>query len=142
MQTKAYKNIPPQARMIRKKVFMDEQGFETEFDGIDDIALHLVMFDSDKPVATCRIYFDKGKNTYVVGRIAVLKDYRGKKIGSAIMSEAQKQVKALGGKTLCLHAQCRAAAFYEKQGFIKTGEIDFDEDCPHIWMAKQLKINN
>lgn len=30
------------------------------------------------------------------------------------------------------------SVFYEKQGYRKTGNIDLEEDCPHIWMYKQL----
>ena len=27
---------------------------------------------------------------------------------------------------------------YEKQGYVRRGEIDFDEECPHIWMGKEI----
>ena len=35
----------PDARVIRQSVFVEEQGFEYEFDDIDETALHLVLYD-------------------------------------------------------------------------------------------------
>ena len=34
----------PDARAIRQSVFVEEQGFEYEFDDIDETALHLVLY--------------------------------------------------------------------------------------------------
>ena len=36
MHTKTYTNLPQEAKEIRIEVFMKEQGFENEFDDIDD----------------------------------------------------------------------------------------------------------
>ena len=39
---------------------MEEQGFEYEFDDIDETALHLVLYDeNDNPCATGRLFFDE-----------------------------------------------------------------------------------
>ena len=35
-----------------------------------------------------------------------------------------------------LHAQIQAQQFYEKQGDLPYGEIEYEENCPHIWMLK------
>ena len=40
-------NNSPDARAIRQSVFVEEQGFEYEFDDIDEIALHLVLYDEN-----------------------------------------------------------------------------------------------
>lgn len=138
MEIKTYKYIPEAAKKIRKEVFVREQGFEYEFDDIDNVAVHLVMYEAEDPVATCRIYWNEEKNTYIVGRIAVVLAYRGRHAGAEMLQEAEKQVRVLGGRTLYLHAQCRASEFYEKQGYQETGDIGLEEDCPHIWMYKQL----
>ncbi len=136
MEIKCYKKLPEEAKAIRKAVFVDEQGFEEEFDGIDASAVHLVALEAGKPAATCRFYWDRLKKAYVLGRLAVLAPYRGKKIGECLMREAQAQVDAAGGKALYLHAQCRASGFYEKQGYRNTGTPDMVEGCPHTWMYK------
>lgn len=139
MRTEVYNPLPKSAFMIREKVFIEEQGFQNEIDEIDDIALHLVMYnDENEPVATCRIFEGEEKQAFILGRLAVLKKYRGKNIGSDIIREAEKLVIEKGGKYLKLHSQCRAKKFYSKLGFVEYGEIGYDEGCPHIWMRKSF----
>lgn len=36
-------------------MFVKEQGFEEEFDDIDETAAHIVLFDGSHPVGVCRI---------------------------------------------------------------------------------------
>lgn len=139
MEIAIYEGIPDCAKEVRQKVFMDEQGFQNEFDDIDDAAAHIVLFGEDKmPVATCRIFWDIRMDFHILGRLAVIKEYRGRNIGSVIVKEAERYVREMGGKCMALHAQCRAAAFYEKLGFERFGDIDEDEGCPHVWMKKYL----
>lgn len=139
MRTEAYTPLPKSAFMIREKVFIEEQGFQNELDEVDDIALHIVMYDDgNEPVATCRVFESEEKQVFILGRLAVLKKYRGKGIGSNIIREAERLVKEKGGKSLTLHSQFRAKEFYSKLGFIEYGEIGYDEGCPHIWMRKSF----
>lgn len=142
MEIKFYDTLSEEARKIRTEVFVEEQGFKVEFDEIDNRAAHLVAFGDEKPVGVCRVYYDEQRHAYIVGRIAVIKQFRGRKIGKEILKAAENYAKEAGGECVMLHAQCRAAGFYEKQGFVKTGEADYDEYCPHIWMDKKLKMEN
>lgn len=133
------KKLPDEAKIIRHIVFEAEQGLIDEFDETDDIATHLMMYDDgEKPIATCRVFPDDERNTYILGRLAVIKEYRNKNLGSDIMFEAEKYVFGVGGKSIELHAQYQAAGFYEKLGYIKFGEIDDEQGCPHVWMRKIL----
>lgn len=139
MQAKIYNCLPQEACKIRNDVFIIEQGFENEYDSIDETAVHIVMFNEDAvPVATCRVFWSDEMNAYVLGRLAVLKEHRGKSIGSAVLEEAQSYVRKMGGKELMLHSQCRSAGFYHKLGFTQFGDVEYEESCPHIWMRKSL----
>lgn len=138
MKTVIYSSIPDCAKEIRQKVFINEQGFQNEFDDIDDTAIHIVLFDDKIPIATCRIFYDTAMNSYILGRLAVIKEYRGKNIGSLVMNQAEQYIQKQGGKRISLHAQCKAAAFYKKLGFTEFGSIENDEACPHIWMQKSF----
>jgi len=138
MIIKKYNDLPDEARYIRETVFVKEQGFQEEFDSTDNISTHLVMFDEDKPVATCRFFWDDEANSFILGRLAVIKAYRGRNLGAELVEQAENIIKENGGTSLSLHAQCRAKTFYEKQGYTEFGEMDYDEDCPHIWMKKIL----
>ena len=123
-------------KMIRETVFIEEQKFKIEFDDTDDIATHIVMYLDNHPVGCCRLY--KQENEYHIGRIAVLKPYRGKGYGEKILLEAEKVAKKMGADSISLSSQVRASGFYEKLGYKKHGEIYFDEYCEHIAMKKDI----
>ncbi len=122
--------------IVRKKVFVEEQGFdgEAEFDNIDEQAYHLLICEGENPIATARLFND-GQGFHC-GRICVMKECRGKNIGFAVMNELEKKTKALGGDSLLLSAQTRVVNFYEKAGYTKFGDEYLDENCPHIMMKK------
>lgn len=136
---KTYHKLPKEARQIREEVFVEEQKFQKEFDSLDLICTHIVAFSDGVPIGTCRYYQDEEKEAYVVGRLAVRKAYRGQNVGGLLLQEAEEQVAAQGGKTLCLHAQVRVKEFYEKQGYYAVGEREWEEYCPHIWMYKNIE---
>lgn len=137
MNTKTYKDLPQEAKDIRIRVFMQEQGFQNEFDDIDSIAHHIVAFDQDIPVGTCRFFNEK--NHYTIGRVAVLKEYRSKHIGHILLDAAEEEIKKLNGQEIVVHAQVRVSPFYQKKGYIPFGEIDDDEGVPHMWMKKKIQ---
>ena len=123
-------------KYIRETVFIEEQKFKIEFDDTDDIATHIVMYLDNQPVSCCRLF--KQDNEYHIGRIAVLKPYRGKGYGEKILLQAEKNAKKMGADSISLSAQVRASGFYEKLGYKKHGEIYFDEYCEHIAMKKDI----
>ena len=123
-------------KMIRETVFIEEQKFKIEFDDTDDIATHIVMYIDNNPVGCYRLY--KRENEYHIGRIAVLKPYRGKGYGEKILLNAERVAKEKGADSISLSAQVRASGFYEKLGYKKHGEIYFDEYCEHIAMKKDI----
>lgn len=137
MRIEKFTPAPQQAINVRIEVFVEEQGFRDEFDDIDAIATHFVAFEeTGRPVGTCRVFAGKEENIYLLGRLAVVKDYRGQRLGSQMVAHAEEYVHSIGGKEIRLHAQCRVAQFYEKIGYTSYGEIEEEEGCPHIWMKK------
>ena len=137
MDTKMYTALPQEAKDIRIEVFMKEQGFENEFDDIDDMSHHIVVFDEEKPIGTCRFFLEN--DHYTIGRVAVLKEYRNQHIGNLLLESAEKEIKKLNGALIVVHAQVRVSPFYEKQGYIQFGQIDDDEGVPHMWMKKRIQ---
>ncbi len=139
MKTEIYNLLPDDAREIRIRVFVEEQGFENEFDKIDSEAVHfLVREDDGLPIATCRVFWNDEMKSHVFGRLAVIKEFRGRGIGSDVVKSALDYIKNSGGRTLMLHSQCSAIPFYERLGFVSFGEVEYEESCPHIWMKKEL----
>ncbi len=131
-----YDYLPKEAMDVRIKVFVEEQGFVDEMDNTDNVAIHFVAFETGTPIGTFRIFLKE--NGYVLGRLAVIKEYRNKGVGKALMSAAEQKVKEKGYNSLILHSQLRATEFYEKCGYKAFGEVELEENYPHIWMKKEF----
>lgn len=136
IEFKVTNTLSEDEKFIRGTVFIKEQKFKIEFDDIDDISTHIVMYLDNKPVGCCRLY--RQDNEYHIGRIAVLKPYRGKGYGEKILLQAESVAKEKDADSIKLSAQVRASGFYEKLGYKKYGEIYFDEYCEHIAMKKDI----
>lgn len=120
------------AHPIRLTVFVNEQRVpeDLEIDQDDSLAWHAVVFENQQAIATGRL-LPSGK----IGRLAVLRPYRGQGIGTAIMKELigfgrQNQI-----TQFYLHAQTAAQGFYERLGFKATGSNFYEAGIEHIRMA-------
>ena len=137
MEVKLFEFLPKEAIDIRTDVFMKEQGFQNEFDDTDQEAVHIVLMLQGRAAATCRVYFSKKNESYMIGRVAVRKEYRGQKMGQALVREAENYICARGGRKAMLFAQQSKKAFYEKQGYVVDGCEGAEEGCPHVMMEKE-----
>ena len=136
MEHKKYIGLNDDIIKIRTEVFIEEQGFKDEFDETDKTCSHIILYDEGKCVATCRYYQEN--ETYHIGRVAIIKEYRGKHLGNKIMQIAENEIKHEGGKIIEVSAQVRVSEFYKKLGYNAVGDIYFDEYCEHIRMIKEL----
>ena len=122
--------LPEEARLLRTLIFIEEQGFVREFDEIDDTAVHIVAFDGDKPIGTCR-YYPRSDGSYAIGRIAVAREYRGKGVGSALVLEAERRVALLGGTDITYVMQDAPMDVRERPqqvvSFVSFDELDTQE---------------
>ncbi len=102
-----------------------------EFDEHDcDGTKYIVLLDDGYPVATCRFY-DCGDNAVTLGRVVVLPQYRGQKLGSLVVAEAEKWAQELGYKEIKIDSRLEAIDFYAKLGYkqiddsvIRSGTFD------------------
>ncbi|KAK3819719.1 MAG: acetyltransferase family protein [Benniella sp.] len=126
---------------VRSAVFTEEQGYDSaiEIDEIDKDCLHwLVVDDNDQGVGTARLY--KYSDTVgKVGRVAVLLSTRGSGLGRVLMETIEQYViESTNLDTLALSSQVPRKGFYEKCGYVATGDIYLDEGQPHVFMNKKL----
>ena len=126
------------AYAVRRRVFQEEQGVpaELEFDGDDDGATHVIATADGAVVGTGRLvlHADHAK----VGRMAVVRDWRGSGAGRAILLALMAEADRRGSARVVLHAQVHAIGFYERSGFRIVGE-EFDEaGIPHRRMERTL----
>lgn len=141
MEIKVFDKLPTYSVDIRMRVFVKEQGFskDLELDEFEKVAKHLVGFAEGKMAATSRYFYSEKHKAYLISRIAVLKEYRGKGLGGEIVKAAEEKIKEDGGKTAVIHAQLRVKDFYESLGYKAYGEVDLEEGVEHIMMKKELK---
>lgn len=123
---------------IRKTVFVEEQGvpIEEEIDEQDRLAIHILVFDEGVPVGTGRV-FEIEKQWYI-GRVAVLRENRGKGIGRLIMEKLITYAKEQGASRVFVHAQTNTMNFYRDLGFTERGAEFMDGGIPHKEMFKEL----
>ena len=120
-------------RRIRETVFIAEQAVppELEWDADDLSALHFLALNGDYAIGTARLLPDGH-----IGRMSVLKDWRGLKVGDALMQAVIAEAERRGLKAQMLSAQVHATAFYERLGFeIVSGEF-LDAGISHVDMVR------
>ncbi|NNL07007.1 MAG: GNAT family N-acetyltransferase [Gammaproteobacteria bacterium] len=122
-------------KAIRKSVFIDEQHVpkDLEWDGQDNDCTHFLASINATPVATARLTA-KGQ----IGRMAVLREYRGHGIGSSLLASVIEQAKQQGHRQVFLHAQVSVIGFYQKHGFRAEGGIFIDAGIEHRTMRLSL----
>jgi len=119
---------------VRDHVFVAEQGFapEDEFDLFDRQAMHVVVYEGERPIGTGRLYHD-GK-TFRIGRICVVKDERGQGVGDLLMRLLLVKAFEFEPSQVRIDAQERVRGFYENFGFEQDGEAMEEAGIPHIPM--------
>jgi predicted GNAT family N-acyltransferase len=121
-------------REIRATVFIQEQGVpqELEWDGLDEHAYHVVaLADDGTPVGTGRLLQD-GQ----IGRVAVLKEWRGRGVGKALLDLLLVIANKMGYEEVKLHAQVRVLDFYLGRGFVAQGREFMEAGIPHVTMTR------
>ncbi|MFC4561420.1 GNAT family N-acetyltransferase [Nocardiopsis mangrovi] len=124
--------------VIRGAVFVAEQQvpIEEEWDRHDLLADHLLARLDGVAVGTGRLVEIDG--AAVLGRLAVLPRARGTGTGAALVRALEDRARERGLKTVELHAQTHALAFYEKLGYRSYGDEFLDAGIPHLHMRKDL----
>jgi len=121
---------------IRRKVFIEEQQVpeELEWDDEDALSCHvLAVAENGMPIGTGRLLRDGH-----IGRMAVLKEWRRKGVGGALMSHLLRLARASRHEVVRLHAQTHAAGFYAKHGFVAEGGEFMEAGIPHVVMSRTL----
>ncbi len=121
---------------VRHRVFIQEQNVpeSLEWDEADTQCIHaLARDDSARPIGCARLLED-GQ----IGRMAVIKTWRGRGVGAALLQTLLEQARHKGLHEVFLHAQTQAIGFYERLGFTAEGEVFMEADIPHRHMHRQL----
>ena len=120
-------------RRIREAVFVAEQSVpaELEWDAEDQEAVHFLALEGDFAIGTARLLAD-GE----IGRVSVLKDWRGLKVGDALLKAAIVEAEHRDLKQQKLIAQVHASEFYQRHGFQVVSEEFLEAGISHVEMVR------
>jgi predicted GNAT family N-acyltransferase len=123
----------PEIRRIRNEVFTREQQIDqdADFDGQDGEAIHVLVTFSGEYAGTGRMLADGH-----IGRLAVLREYRGRGLGAEAVRALVREARDRGMKRVYLGAQKQAVGFYEKVGFAVYGEPYVEVNIEHVHMER------
>lgn len=112
-----------------------------EFDEHDcDGTRYIVLLDDGYPIGTCRFYeAETNSDAVILGRVVVLPEYRGKKLGAKVVLEAEKWIKELGYKQIIIDSRTEVVGFYEKFGYkLVDGNVKQNSVFECVCMKKAL----
>lgn len=125
------------ATPIRFTVFVEEQRVpaEIELDEHDAVCVHALARDqAGRAIATGRLLPDGH-----IGRMAVLREWRGKGVGGAILERLVNAARERGMREVVLSAQAYVLDFYVAHGFRAQGEEYMEAGIKHRLMRRTLE---
>lgn len=131
-----WEELGKDASTVRHAVFVREQAVppELELDDMDAVSVHAVAYDGQgKALGTGRLLPDGH-----IGRMAVLREARGRHIGSRILQALVEHARANRYEALALNAQIHAIGFYERHGFVAQGPEFMEAGIAHRLMICRL----
>lgn len=129
------------ALSVRNVVFGDEQGYlmGASRDEKDDTAWIVCAYDPDgKPIATSRMVYTEKDDARLLGKIAVLQEYRKSGLGKSMLEALQSIAIEENAKVLYVNAQEHALPFYEKMGYVVCDKQYFDENIKMVPVRKKI----
>jgi predicted GNAT family N-acyltransferase len=115
---------------VRRQVFIIEQKIpeSEEWDDADENSSHVLAFSKKRDVVGTGRLEPTGK----IARLAVVGEYRGQGVGSAMLIRLVEEARQRGFDQVYLHAQTHALNFYKKFGFVSDEEIFSEGGIPHV----------
>ena len=125
-----------EASRIRFAVFVEEQRVpaEIELDEHDLGSVHALASIGKEIVGTARLLPDGH-----IGRMAVLKEWRGRGVGRRLLKALLQRARSRGDKEVLLSAQVHAVGFYRAEGFEPEGPVYDEAGIPHQAMRLSLR---
>ena len=125
-----------EAKRIRFAVFVEEQGVppELEMDENDARCVHALAYSAGRAIGTGRLLPDGH-----IGRMAVLKEWRGRGAGRALLQRLIDAARRRGDREVLLSAQTQALEFYRAEGFEPEGAVYEEAGIAHQAMRLRLR---
>ena len=136
MRTCRWSDAQAQLRLVRHAVFVVEQQVPAplEWDDMDEASLHALASDGAGAPIGCARLLPGGH----IGRVAVLRPWRGRGIGSALLRTLVDCARERGDAIVLLNAQVSAMPFYVRHGFVARGDPFDEAGIPHRVMERRF----
>jgi predicted GNAT family N-acyltransferase len=124
-------------RAVREPVFVVEQNvpIDMEWDHLDPTSYHVLARDQEhRAIGTGRLTPE-----HKIGRLAVLREWRGRGVGDALLQALIDEARRRAWQEVSLHAQCDAIGFYDKWGFVPYGDEFMEAGIRHQSMKLALE---
>jgi predicted GNAT family N-acyltransferase len=139
-QVREYLVLPLRQAVLRPHQRLAEVGFEGDASGT-----HFAAFDAASAIVGVASLIGEPEDPRPGPRwrlrgMAVAPDHRGEGVGRALMDGLVDFVARTGGGALWCNARLHAVGFYQRFGFVVTGEV-FEEPVigPHVRMARGVE---
>ncbi len=122
---------------IRETVFIEEQHVprDLERDELDPASHHVLARDAlGNPIGTGRLTPERK-----IGRMAVLREWRRRGVGEALLLALLDEARRRGWAQVSLHAQTSAEDFYARHGFVPEGGRFDEAGIEHQGMRLHLQ---
>lgn len=127
---------------VRETVFVREQQVppDEERDALDPRCRHVVARDrAGAAIGTGRLVPPDAEGAPArVGRMAVLREWRGAGVGDAMLQALLRLAHASGWRDVILNAQLSAVDFYARHGFAAAGERFMEAGIEHQPMHRRI----
>ena len=123
-----------QALEIRQKVFVEGQNVDPALEiENEDVCTHYLLLLDNQPIGAAR--WRETERGIKLERFAILESHRNQGYGTVILEKVMQDILPLG-QTMYLHSQLKAVSYYERMGFVKTGEIFQEAGIDHYLMIR------
>jgi predicted GNAT family N-acyltransferase len=102
-------------------------------DDNDAVSIHAVAWRDGRAVGTGRLLPDGH-----IGRMAVLKNWRGKGVGRELLRALMRKARERGDREVVLSSQVHAMGFYANEGFKPEGPVYLEAGIDHQDMRCKL----
>lgn len=128
----------PTIKQIRKEIFGSEFNIsENEiFDSNDELATQFLIKLDDAVIGTLRLRC--ACKVSKIERMGILKEYRGQGYGFKSLEKITQYCRERKTEKIILDSIYDVKSFYEKYGFVESGQIFTRVGIPHIEMYLDL----
>ncbi len=131
-----WESLSEAIKPVRSEIFTNELGVDPaiDFDGSDRLAVHIVAFAGNQPVATGRLIPDEAR----IGRMAVATSHRHQGVGSELLGRIIAEAIRSKITEITLSAKNDVVEFYHLNGFTSTGSKFVEAGIEHQPMQISL----